>query len=692
MTHMGFHLNDKAGDYATIHQALLSGLLGHVARRHEDGDYLGARAVRMQIFPGSALRKKSPGWLVAGLLQETSRLYAHTVARIEAHWVETVAPEYLLRKHVFEPHWEKRRGQVVAYQQVTLYGLQLCARRRISFASIDPEQCRKIFLQALAQGAIDKRGLPFIAENQQLLASLSVVEDKLRRRGYVIDDVLLAECYGQRLPENILDVRALQRWWRQAGEEQQRVLFLSREELQRQDNDAADNDGFPDEWLLEGISLPLRYHFSPGDEEDGVTLRVPETILARLTDEQIEWLVPGLLQEKVNLLIKRLPKSLRRRFIPAQEFAIACTQALVWRQGELLPSLTAQLARMTGVEVPQDAWQCDKLPPHLQMRVEVLDRQSKVIAAGRSLSALQGADVPARASLAVAGREDIDGTFSPLPIERWSDIPALTLPLSQEKILAGMRLTFYPALVVQGRKINLCHLEDARVAEEAHRKGIICLLAKALSAELKRLWQRLPERQKWSLIYSRIGSLSELQWQWSLALCRESLAESTLPRDGLAWEACFALVRQRLSAVADEYDRLLMDILERYRRIGKQMRQLSSANHLQAMTDIQGQLQFLMVHGFVERVPLQRLRHFSRYLQAILLRLERLPLAPDKDRERLLVVSPLVRRARQRWPDVHAAFNDEVYWLIEELRVSLFAQPLKTAEKVSPKKIKEMLI
>ncbi len=686
MTQMGFHLNDDAADYASIHQALLSGLLGHVARRHDDGDYLGARGVRLQIFPGSALQKKRPRWIMAGLLQETRRLYAHTVARIEPEWVEAVAPDYLLRRHYFDPHWEKRRGQVVACLQVTLYGLQLCGRRRVSFASVDREQCREIFLQALANGDVDDRGLPFLCHNEQLLSELSVIEDKLRRRDYIVDEAFLAEWYGQRLPAAIVDLRALRRWWRKAGDDERRRLLLDREECQRQDAGAVDGRGFPDEWDLQGVRLPLRYHFSPGDEDDGVTLTVPEHVLGRLDEIRLEWLVPGLIQEKITCLIKSLPKALRRRFIPVQEFARACSEALLWGEGSLQDAIARQLQRMTGVDIPASAWSSDRLPVHLRMRIEVVDTRGEVIGAGRELARLRTGDEPVAPIAAVA-----DDRFTPSPVGCWGDIPGETLPESVEQSLPGMRLTYYPALVAEGKKVVLRYLDAPDAALEAHADGVVCLLANELQGELKKLWQGLDGRPQWSLAYSRIGSLTELQWQWAQAVCRQALADMVMPRDRTAWERCRAQACQQLSPLARDYDALLTEIMAAHVRIHKHLRRLDTPQHLKALTDIQGQLGLLLAHGFIERVPMSRLRHYGRYLQAVCLRLERLEQAPDKDRERLLIVAPLWQRCQQRWRDVDAAVADEVYWLLEELRVSLFAQPLKTAQKVSPKRIKEML-
>ncbi len=690
MTQMGFRVNTEPASYETIHKALMSGLLGHLARHDDEGEYLGARGVRWRVFPGSGLARRRPRWLMAALLQETSRLYGHVVARIEPAWIEAVAPEHLLRRHHYEPHWEKRRGQAVCFEQVTLYGLQIVSKRRVALARIDPEASRRLFVEALAAGDVDDRRLPFIGRNRARLRALEELEDKLRRRGVVIDAGCLADRYDERLPAGIVDVRALERWWRRASDDEREALSLDEADLRRDAPGETDVSAFPDTYHDRGLRLPLRYRFSPGEPDDGVTVMVPLPLLGRLDPQRLEWLVPGLLADKVLALIRALPKSWRRRFIPAQSFATACVEAMRWGEGRLVDAIARELARMTGAEPPRDAWSLDGVPDHLRMRIEVVDEDGAVLADGRDLERL-------RARFSVDGerpasKPDGESGDAERTVESWSDIPGGRLPEAVRRRRHGIEVIDHPALACIGRHLRLVHFDDADTARREHARGIRRLLVRDLSAVFDGLWRGLPGRDRWSLAYLTIGPVEALRDHWAMGVCREAMAGIEPPRDDQAWVSCREAVRRRLPDLAADYGELLAASLERHARIRKRIKAMSSPAYLMGLSDVQIQLGRLMAHGFVEWATLDRLRHYPRYLDAVLIRLERLEQDPRKDRERQLTIAALMDRCGRRWSGEAArAFDDEVYWLCEELRVSVFAQPLRTAVKVSVKRIESCL-
>ncbi len=387
---MGYRDNEVDPGYETIHKALLSGLLSHIGFRPEgrDHEYLGARNSRFAIFPGSGLFEKKPKWVAAAELVETTRLYARTLARIQPEWVEALAG-HLVKRSYSEPHWQGRRGQVGAYEKVTLYGLTLVARRRVNYGPIDPVLARELFIrQGLVDGDFETRA-PFWRHNRELVAEVQALEAKSRRRDLLVDDEAIYAFYDKRVPDGIYSKPLFEQWLRQATRGQPRFLHLRLSDLLRRPVDELSGAAFPDELDLDGMRLPLEYHFAPGEEADGVTLVVPAAVLRQVTPGRADWLVPGLLREKVIALIKSLPKVLRRHFVPVPDYADQCLAALAPSDTPLIQALGAELKRRSGVHVPEDAWDPGVLPPHLRLRVRVIDAAGATLGAGRDLPQLR---------------------------------------------------------------------------------------------------------------------------------------------------------------------------------------------------------------------------------------------------------------------------------------------------------------
>jgi ATP-dependent helicase HrpA len=694
---MGLRPNELPAEYEPVHRALLAGLLGNIAFRTETHEYSGARGVKLSIFPGSGLFKKPPKWMVAAELVETARLYARTVARIEPEWIEGIAG-HLIKRHYADPHWEKDAGQVAAFERVTLYGLTLVPRRRVNYGPIDPATSRELFLRgALVDGELRTRA-PFFQHNQHLLEEIEGIEAKSRRRDVLVDEETLYAFYAERVPEGIYSAAAFERWRKEAERREPRLLFLTREYLMRHAAPGVTAEQFPDRLRVRDLDLPLAYRFEPGHEEDGVTVSVPLAVLNQLPPEPFEWLVPGLLKDKVLALLRALPKSLRRNFVPAPHYADAAVGALAFREGMLNAALARVLQRMTGVAVPLDAWRPEELPPHLRMHFRVLDERGKEAAKGRDLEALQQR-FGARAQ----------ETFARLPtsqyerngITRWDigDLPD-RVPIERH----GMRLQGYPALADQGDAVALRLVDAPEAAAREHRAGLRRLFLLQCAQQVKYLERHLPGIGTSCLQYAALPAApgerspetppcEELKRDLIHAAAeRVLLGDGPLIRTASEFEARCLQAQKTLIETANELAGLVGRVLAEYHEVARRLAGPAAPATIDAHRDVREQLTHLVHRGFVAHTPWETLTHFPRYLKAIRLRLEKLPNAPGRDRERILEIAPLWRAWLQRAEhDRKCGVEDpelECYrWMLEELRVSLFAQELRTPAPVSVKRL-----
>jgi ATP-dependent helicase HrpA len=636
---------------------------------------------------------------MAAELVETTRLYARTAAAIEPEWVEAVAGHLLKRSHS-EPHWEKGRGQVAAYERVTLFGLTLIPKRKVNYGPINPDEAREIFLRfALTEGDFDTRA-PFWRHNRQLIDYVHSLEEKSRRRDLLVDQEAIYGYYAARVPAGIYSTPQFEQWLRNISQKDPKRLHMRLEDLLQKEQ-APSAVLFPDALDVQGMQLPLVYRFDPQSGSDGVTLKVPRAVLNQVSEERSQWLVPGLLRERVIALLRGLPKAIRKSMVPVPDYADACLKRL--QSSDKPPSdkpLTRALAEalkaMTGVHIPEDAWDESQLPDYLRLNLQVLDEQGRILEEGRDLLALKkkygGSDGAGYHRLPAQGLER-DG------ITRWDFGP---LPETVELDRAGIRLRGYPALVDQGESLALRVLDSPRNAAAATHVGLRRLIQLALPQEMRYLRKNLPGLERMRLQYAKAAPTPEgletperpdLEGEL-LALVVDLcfLAGQPPLRDAAAFEQRIAEGKARLIPQTQQALKLTGEVLDLYQQARQRLAASQKPAWLAAAQDIQQQLDRLVFQGFLRNTPPARLSDLPRYLKGILLRLEKLPLNPGRDRQWMDELGGYYKpwqtkdaKARHdRKPDERL---EELRWMFEELRISLFAQELKTAYPISVKRL-----
>ena len=669
--------------YESIHLALLSGLPTNVARKDEQGLYRGTRERKFKVFPGSALAKKSPAWLfVAQILDLGGKVWGMQCARIEPSWIERQAP-HLLKRTCSDPHWSRARGAVQAFEQVSLYGLILVERRAVTFARQDPALAHAIFLrEALARCDIDCRA-DFVRANARVLDEAREIEAQQRREGLLKSDEELAAFFAGKLPEDVASSAALDAWYKRASASERAALrWLLRDVLEPGAH--GDAGAFPDAMEVGNQRLAFDYRFIPADEADGVTLRVPLPLLNAIPAARCEWLVPGLLQDKVAALIRSLPKAQRRNFVPAPEFARAFIEAEAPHDEPLAVVLAAFLERVTGVGMDADSFDAGALPPHLKMRFDLHDERGHSLAQDRDLEALR-ARFGSRAREAFSHHADAAVTREDVRDWDFDAIPEAT------RARDGM--TAYPALVDLGEVVALRVFEGADEATAAHRAGVERLLRIALAAEFKRARKQLPLKPKLAVAFTPHGRADVLQQDIVEGAFADVLREHDLNvRDRETWNALCDAVSRALFSAAMERLKLAEPILAALAELQPWMKPAIKGQAQASYADLRGQLEALLVTGFLRELPRARLAHLPRYLKAMRLRAEKLRSDPARDHSRMQQVLPYWRAvldARASGDDSKAL--DMLRWLVEEWRVSVFAQELKTAEPVSGKRMARAL-
>ena len=699
MHDMGYRDNQEFPGYETIHRAVLSGLLSHVGFKQtgKGKGYLGARNSQFHLFPGSALFGNNPKWLVAAELVETTKLYARVCARVQPEWIESLAG-HLLRHSYSEPHWQAKRGQVGAYEKISLFGVVLVPRRRINFGPIDPKQSREIFIRfGLVQGDFHSRA-PFWRHNRELVEYVRDMEARTRRLDLLVDEERMYAFYDQRIPEGIYSKAQLEQWLRKQGEKQPRLLHMELEDVLARETDASAEAQFPKALQLHGMCLPLEYHFEPGHEADGVTLVAPASVLRQISPGRLDWLVPGLLEEKLVALIKSLPKSLRKQFVPAPDYAARALHKLQAGDTPLVQALGQALKQLSGgAHVPEDAWNIEALPDYLRMRLRVIDVGGMTLAAGRDLLSLQNqygdrTEAPAGQDCHALVRKGLT---------RWD---FGELPQQVETGNQGIRLVAYPALVDEGDSVAIDVLGAQAQAQSAHRAGLRRLLMLAMPREVRALRKQLPGLQQMRLQYAKAAKppiasqnkgRQDLEGELlALIIDRTFLLDRPDIRDGESFAARLQQHRGEMSAQAHEVCRLAGEILQLYQRQRKILSGITQINWLASTQDIQGQLDRLVYQGFLQQIPWLQLQQYPRYLKALDFRLEKLRGGAVRDQQRLNELQMVHDDWLQRWQAVNETGVtdlrlEEIRWKLEEFRVSLFAQELKTAVPVSAKRIRK---
>lgn len=669
-----------------VHQALLAGLLSHIGVWQEERrDYLGARNARFAISPGSVLLAKPPRWVMAGELVETTRVWARDVARIDPSWVESVAPSHLLRRTHSEPRWDARRASVVATEKVTLYGIPVVAARTVGYGRIDPHLARALFIRhALVEGDWPARHR-FLADNRARMAQIADVEERTRRRDVLIDDDGLYALYDDRIPAHVVSGRHFDSWWNKRRQHDPDLLTFTREQLTRSGGTSADDDAFPDVWSLADLRLDVEYRFEPGNADDGVTVRVPLSLLNRLDPDALGWHVPGYRPELVTALIRSLPKALRRSFVPAPDYAAAVLERLGRPVGSLTEAVASALTSFGGPVVRADDLDLANVPAHLRVRVVVVDDTGGPVAESRDPADLQARLAPRTRAALAAQNPDIER----YGLTTWS---VGTIPLTIEVERPEGRATGYPALVDDGTAVSLRVLDTAQEQHRAMPRGVRRLLLSDCPSPVRAVVRRLDAATKLALGHNPYDSVASLLDDAAAAAVDALVAShGGIPWDEASYQRLRTQVRAHLEDTTHEVVRHAGEALGVAHEVTLRIAALPGESSLRE--DLEVHLEGLVHRGFVAAVGLARLPDLVRYLHGMRRRLDVAPTDPSRDAQRMeqvhrveddyLAVVDALPPARRADPDVQ-----DVRWLLEELRISVFAQQLGTPRPVSAKRIR----
>ncbi|UVE18894.1 ATP-dependent RNA helicase HrpA [Pseudomonas sp. LS44] len=678
----------RSVDYAKLHKAILSGLLSQIGQKTEDGDYLGARQRRFWLHPSSVIGRKRPQWVMAAELMETTKLFARQVAKIEPDWIEPLAG-HLIKKNHFEPHWEKKRGQVVAFEQVTLYGLIVVGRRPVHYGPVDPTVARELFIrEGLVRGEINSRAKCLTA-NRLLLEKLDELEAKARRRDILADEETLFAYYEARIPQDIYQTASFESWYKTESQKNPQLLIMREEDVLARDAKEITAAQYPDILHLGELQLPLSYHFEPNHPRDGVTLRVPAPLLPQLPSERLEWLVPGLLEAKAIALVRNLPKALRKNFVPVPDFVGAALSKLTFGHGSLPEALGRELLRMTGARVSDEAWSeaAAQLDGHLKMNLEVVDANGKFLGEGRDLAELTARFAEAsQAALAIP--QSATGQ-KPVQAKEFAEVAEKT----QQKI-AGLSMTVFPALVEDGGVVKEERFSTHAEAEFQHRRALQRLLLQQLAEPAKFLRSKLPGLTELGLLYRELGRVEALVEDILLASLDSCILDgvSPLPRDGAALAALAEKKRGVWTEHAERLARLTLDILKLWHSLQKRFKGKIDLAQAMALNDIKQQLANLVYPGFVRETPAEWLKELPRYLKAIDQRLDKVGAQLQRDRVWTGELTGYWEqyKARLAKHSQEGKRDPELVlyrWMLEEYRVSLFAQQLGTKMAVSDKRM-----
>ncbi|EFE94759.1 ATP-dependent helicase HrpA [Serratia odorifera DSM 4582] len=684
---LGLPINSEPSDYRSVHLALLTGLLSHIGQKDADKqEYSGARNARFAIFPGSGLFKKPPKWVMVAELVETSKLWGRIAARIEPEWIEPLA-QHLVKHHYSEPHWSKSQGAVMASEKVTLFGLPIVAARQVNYSNLDPLLCRELFIRhALVEGDWQTRHA-FFSANLKLRAEVEELEHKSRRRDILVDDETLFSFYDRRIPSDVVSGRHFDRWWKQTARQQPELLNFEKEMLIKQGANQISALDYPNFWHQGNLKLRLTYQFEPGTDADGVTVHIPLAILNQVDDAGFEWQIPGIRRELVIALIKSLPKPVRRNFVPAPNYAEAFLGRATPLEMPLLDSLERELRRMTGVTVSRDDWQWDQVADHLKMTFRVVGDKHQTLREGKDLAALK-----------LQLKEKVQETLSAVADDglEQSDLHIWSfgkLPEFYEQKRGGYSVKAYPALVDEKDSVAIRLFDSEQEQRQAMWRGTRRLLLLNVPSPIKYLHEKLPNKAKLGLYFNPYGKVLDLIDDCISCGIDKLIAEN----GGPVWqEQDFARLQERIRAdlnetvvnVAKQVEQILTTVFN----INKRLKGRVDMSLALALSDIKTQLNGLIYRGFVTQNGWKRLPDTLRYLQAIERRLEKLAIDPHRDRAQMLRVEQ-VQQAWQQWlnklPPKRRDDDEvrEVRWMIEELRVSLFAQQLGTPYPISDKRI-----
>jgi len=728
----GWRTNELPATYEQLHMALLTGLLGNIGFKGEDepgGAYLGARGIRFHVWPGSHLSKKPGKWIVSAELVETTRLYARCVARIEPEWIEKIGG-HLLKKSWGEPRWEKRPAQVTASERATLYGIVVYSQRRINYGQKNPAEAREIFIRdALVGGDYDTR-LPFFAHNHKLVREIENLEHKSRRQDVLVDEQLIAAFYDGQIPADVVNGAGFEKWYKDASHDNPKLLFLNRDDLMRHEAAGITTDLFPKKMMAAGLEMQLSYHFEPGTPRDGVTLTVPLYALNQLSRERCEWLVPGMLKEKVHLLLKTLPQKQRRHMVPLPDYAAKFCERTEFARGDLIDAIIADIRKQITISVLTSDFKPEQLPAHHFMNFKVVDEHGRQLDMGRNLATLQaeyglqarqsfqrmaeGGNAPASsAQLAqLAGGSPAPAkpkhggivadtargasparapAAAPAPAPQHTNITTWSfgeLPELLEITQGKLSLIGFPALVDKGAHCDLEVFDDPNVAARTHRIGLRRLFMLQMRDQIKFVEKSIPNLQQMGMQFMAMGTQEELRDQIIAKAIDIACLQDPLPVDEASFNKRKDEGKSRIVLLVNEIARLVSQVLTEYHGLPKRLQGVNP----QVAQDMQQQLQGLVHKRFLIENEFSQLSHFPRYLKAMNVRLEKLRADPARDARSMAEWNQAAAPYQRLMRDKSAGKNTdpklvEYRWMLEELRVSLFAQELRTPMPVSVKRL-----
>ena len=684
---MGLPINSEQAEYQQIHTALLSGLLSHIGLKEaEKQQYLGARNAHFAIFPNSVLFKKQPKWVMAAELVETSKLWGRMVAEIEPEWIEPLA-EHLIKKSYSEPRWSKSRGAVIADEKVTLYGVPIVAARPVNYGAIDPTLSREIFIQsALVEGDWNTKH-KFFKENQRLVREVEELEHKSRRRDILVDDRTLFEFYDQRIGTEVVSQKHFDTWWKKAQQKDPELLNFERSFLINDDAEQVSKLDFPNFWHQGNLKLKLTYQFEPGTDADGVTVHIPLPLLNQVEMTGFDWQIPGLREELVIALIKSLPKSYRRNFVPAPNYAQAFLSRAVPLEKPLLDTLIYELRRMTGVTVEAEHWNWEQIPSHLKMTFRVVDENGKKIAESMNLDELKF-NLKDRVQESISAVADDGIEQSGLHIWSFSD-----LPQCYEQKQRGFSVKAFPAIVDEKDAVGIKLFETEFEQAVAMQQGLRRLLLLNVPSPIKYLHEKLPNKAKLGLYFTPFGRVLDLIDDCIACAVDKLIADfGGFVWDAAGFEKLRDFVRENLNEVTVDIAQKVEQILSLNHALNQRLKGKMDFTMAFALSDIKSQLSGLVYQGFVQKSGYDRLPDLQRYLQAVDKRIDKLAQDVNRDRAAMLRVEPVQQAYQQllaKLPKSKPISEEvaEIRYMIEELRVSLFAQQLGTKYQVSDKRV-----
>lgn len=681
-----FKENTNPSSYEAIHRALLSGLLNNIGEKEDKKEYKGARNRHFHVFPGSSCYKKPPKWIVSAELVETSQVFARINAKIEPQWIEPLANHIAKRTH-FEPHWEQKRGQVVAFEKISLYGLDIVPKRKVHYGALDPVISRELFIRhALVQGEFRSKA-PFLKENAQLLEQVDELETRIRKKDILIDDDTLFDFYSERIPNHIISGRHFESWWKKLDADALLALRLTKAFVMKREADEVNESSYPDAITLNNINFKLNYHFSPGQTGDGVSILVPKGAVRQLPLNRLEWMVPGLLREKCIQLVKSLPRAIRKQFVPVPDYVDKALKSMTPSNEPVTRVLGQQLTRITGVNIPEESWNTEAVDEHLKFNIQVVDDKGKVDQESRDVLGLMEEYKDIEFDVSTGSQQDQKQYQSEYTQWTFGE-----LPLNKTVNQGGIEISLMPTLEDHGRYVKLGLSNDRLTADLSTVKAIARLTLLALPDQVKYILNKLPKIQQTNLLFAPYIKAKDLSDDLLMGSLIQLLTDREIPRNEQQFNDWLTECRAVLHDHTCELAILLNDIAHQHHQLIKQLKGKINLALAHSMADLKFQLNHLVFNGFISQTPKTWLQHYPRYLQAAADRLEKMAREMGNERAFLAAIDGCWEQyeSLKKQHEQQGVFDIELQnyrWMLEELRVSWFSQKLGTAMTISEKRL-----